>query len=200
MPNKMLLDLPERIETARLVIRPYRAGDGEAYQAACLRNKEHLLPYERGNPALDVETVDDAEALVRQFAADWAARKCFFLGAWEKTTGEFVAQVYVGVIDWGLPEFVVGYWVDAPREGRGYVSEAVRGALGGLVFGPLGAGRARLYCNQLNVRSGRVAERCGFVREGHFRQTRPDPRLPDGSYSGDYVFGLLRSEWEARQG
>jgi RimJ/RimL family protein N-acetyltransferase len=196
VPNKMLIDLPERIETARLILRPYRAGDGEAYHVACLRNREHLLPYERGNPALDVETVDDAEALVRQFGADWVARKVFFLGAWEKATGEFVAQIYVGVVSWRLPEFMVGYWVDAPREGQGYVAEAVRGTLAGLVFGPLGAHRARLECNEMNERSQRVAERCGFTREGHIRQTRPNVLLPDGSYSGDYVYGLLRSEWE----
>ena len=191
----MLIDLPERIETARLVLRPYRAGDGEAYCAACLRNKEHLLPFEKGNPALDVQTVADAESLVRQFAADWAARKHFFLGAWERGTDEFVAQIYGGPVDGGLPEFAVGYWVDAPREGRGYVAEAVRGALAGLVFGSLGAHRARIECNETNERSWRVAERCGFTREGHLRQTRPNPRLPDGSYSGDYVYGLLRSEW-----
>jgi ribosomal-protein-serine acetyltransferase len=193
--NKLLIDLPEKLETPRLIVRPYRAGDGEGYHAACLRCKRHLLPFERGNPALDVETVDDAEALVRRFAAYWAARDCFFLGAWDKATGEFVAQIYVGAVDWELPEFSVGYWVDAPREGQGYVTEAARAALR-MVFGPLGARRARIECNEMNVRSWRVAERLGFTREAHIRQTRPHVLLPDGSPSGDYVYGLLRAEWE----
>jgi RimJ/RimL family protein N-acetyltransferase len=154
------------------------------------------VPFEVGNPALDVETVDDAEALVRQFFADWASRKSFNLGAWGRDAGEFVAHIYIGSVDWQLPEFAVGYWVDSSHEGKGYVAESVRASLASLVFGALGARRARIECNELNERSQRVAERCGFTREGHLRQTRPHLALPDGSPSGDYIYGLLRSEWE----
>lgn len=39
------------------------------------------------------------------------------------------------------------------------------------------------------------AERLGFVREGHRRQTRKHPLLPDGRYSGDYLYGMLREEY-----
>ncbi|MCC6169163.1 MAG: GNAT family N-acetyltransferase [Caldilineaceae bacterium] len=49
--------------------------------------------------------------------------------------------------------------------------------------------------NEVNIRSQRVAERCGFVREGHIRQVHPHILCADGSYSGDYLYGLLRSEW-----
>ena len=73
--HKMLLDLPARLETDRLILRPYQAGDGPAYYDVCLRNQEHLLPYEAGNPALEVKTVDDAEILVREFAAAWVSRR-----------------------------------------------------------------------------------------------------------------------------
>jgi len=73
-----------------------------------------------------------------------------------------------------------------------YVTEAVKGALG-FVFGPLGAHRVRLECDDTNLRSLRVAERCGFVREGHLRQNH---RHADGSVSvsGTLHFGLLRAE------
>ena len=190
-----MLDIPERLETERLLVRAYRAGDGVLYYAACVRNHAHLLPFEFGNSALDVRSVDDAEALVRSFAADWAARKHFFLGAWDRATGAFVAQVYVGVVDWALPEFELGYWVDCAHEGRGYVTEAARAALE-LIFGALGAHRVRIGCNETNVRSQRVAERLGFVREAYHRQTRRHIPLPDGTFSGDYVYALLRSDYE----
>jgi len=45
------------------------------------------------------------------------------------------------------------------------------------------------------VPSWRVAERCGFSREGHLRATHPDMFLKDGSPSGDYLYGLLRDEY-----
>ena len=127
--HKMLLDLPAQIETERLILRPYRAGDGPAYHEVCMRNKKHLMPFEEGNPALDVNTVEDAEILMRRFAADWVSRSVFFLGAWEKASGAFAAQMYVGVVSWELPEFEVGYWADERQEGRGFVTEGAKAAL-----------------------------------------------------------------------
>jgi RimJ/RimL family protein N-acetyltransferase len=37
-----------------------------------------------------------------------------------------------------------------------------------------------------------VAERCGFVREGHLRKNK---LAPDGSYTGTLFFGLLKEEY-----
>jgi ribosomal-protein-serine acetyltransferase len=194
--HKMLLDLPAQIETERLILRPYRAGDGPAYHEVCMRNKEHLMPFEEGNPALDVNTVEDAEILMRRFAADWVSRSVFFLGAWEKASGAFAAQMYVGVVSWDLPEFEVGYWADERQEGRGFVTEGAKAALR-FCFEALGAHRVRLECNEMNARSWRVAERCGFVREGHIRPNKKKLKRADGTYSGDYHYGMLRAEYEA---
>jgi RimJ/RimL family protein N-acetyltransferase len=194
--HKMLLDLPARLETDRLIVRPYQAGDGPAYYNVCLRNKDHLLPYEAGNPALGVVTVEDAEILVREFAAAWVARRAFFFGAWKKSDpAVFVAQLYVGVVNWDLPEFEIGYFVDQRHEGQGYVTEGVRAALV-FAFDHLQAHRVRLACNDTNTRSYRVAERCGFTREGHLRQTQTRVLLPGGTFSGEYLYGLLREEFE----
>jgi aminoglycoside 6'-N-acetyltransferase len=53
----------------------------------------------------------------------------------------------------------------------------------------------RLRCNELNLRSQRVAERCGFAREGHVREVHREIVHPDGRFSGDYLYGLLHSEF-----
>jgi RimJ/RimL family protein N-acetyltransferase len=108
-------------------------------------------------------------------------RYCFFMGAFDKETREFVAQIYVGVVNWDLPEFAIGYFVDKEHEGQGFVTEAVRAALR-FIFEHLRAHRVRLETNEMNVRSRRVAERCGFVQEGRLRASR---RNPEGAFSGD---------------
>lgn len=190
--------LPASLESERLVVRPYTVTDAAAYLALCLRNKSHLVPYEEDNPALGVTTVEEAEALLRAFSADWTARRAFFLGAWARDTGELVAQVYVGVVSWTLPELEIGYFVDVDHEGRGFVTEAVGAALA-FAFDHVGAQRVRLSCDETNVRSWRLAERCGFVREGHLRQTQRRARLADGTWGGDYVYGLLREEYLRRR-
>jgi RimJ/RimL family protein N-acetyltransferase len=192
--HKLMLSLPERLATRHLVLRPYKAGDGQAYFDVCQRNLDHLLPYEAGNPALHVKSVQDAEILVREFALDWAARQAFFFGAWALSTNDFVAQVYVGPVNWELPEFEIGYFVDCLHQGKGFMTEAIHAVLD-FCFVHLHAHRLRIGCNETNIRSWRLAERCGFRREGHIRQQHAHIRCDDGSYSGDYLYGLLRSEY-----
>ena len=193
--HKLLIDIPDRIETERLVLRRYQAGDGAWYYPMSQQNQPHLARYESGNPVMGIHSEEEAEIVVRDFAAEWAARNAFYMGAFLKATLEFAAQIYVGVVNWDLPEFEIGYFAEQAHEGKGYVTEAVRGAIR-FCFEVLGACRVSLRCDDTNVRSYGVADRCGMVREGHIRE---DKRHADGSLSGTLIYGLLRSEFEDRK-
>ena len=189
----MLLDIPDRIETERLYMRSYRAGDGPMYYAASLRNRQHFTRYESGNVLMQLKDEEHAEAMVRELAADWVARNCFFIGIFEKETDAWIGQIYVGPTNWDLPEFIIGYVADVNHEGKGFITEAVKAILC-MLFDVLGAHRVRSECNDTNVRSYRVLERCGFTREGHFRENKKNP---DGSFHGDFHYGLLKREFAA---
>lgn len=191
--HQLLLDIPNRIETERLFLRSYQAGDGTWYYSMSQMNKLHLAQFEADNPVMSINNEVDAEIVVRDFAADWVARKAFFLGVFLKSTQEFVAQIYVGVVNWELPEFEIGYFVDKDHEGQGYVTEATNGALQ-FCFGSLGAHRVSLKCNDTNARSYSVADRCGMVREGHIRENKKNT---NGRMSGTLLYGLLRREYES---
>jgi ribosomal-protein-alanine N-acetyltransferase len=191
--HNRLPEIPEHIEAERIVLRPYRAGDGPWFCAMSRRNRAHLDRYEAENVVLSITSEQEAEALVQELAAAWRARDCFFMGAFDKGTGAFVAQIYVGPVHWDVPEFEIGFFVDVDHEGQGYVTEAVRVAMA-WIFRYLRAHRVRLECDDTNVRSRRVAERCGMILEGHIRENR---RNADGTLSGTLHFGLLRSEFEA---
>lgn len=193
--HKMLLDLPSQVETERLILRPYRAGDGAAYYKLAQNNKSHLLPYEAGNPALAIHSLEDAEILVREFGAKWVARSIFFVGGWEKSSGELVVQVVISVVHWSTSEFEIGYFVDCAHQGHGFVTEGVCVMLR-FAFDCLQARRISAGCNDTNLRSQHVLERCGFTREAHIRQNKPHIKHPDGSSSGDYLYGMLREEYE----
>ena len=184
-------ELPDTLETERLILRPYQPGDGTWYYDVALRNKAHLARYEGGNAIMRIEHGEDAERVVREFAAMWDAREALFLAAMRRSDGAFVAQVYIGPSDPTLPSFDIGYFGDVDHLRHGYVTEAVRAALD-LVFGPLGARRASIRCDDTNLASARVAERCGFVREGHLRQ---DHRHGDHPASGTLCYGMLRKEY-----
>jgi RimJ/RimL family protein N-acetyltransferase len=183
-----------RLKTERLYLRPYRVEDAAWYAAMSLRNREHLRRFEGGNAAMTIENEQDAERVLAEFAANWGAGRAFFLGAFHSETDEFVAQIYVGVPNRDLPEFEVGFFADAAREGQGYVSEAVRGVLP-FLFGEMGGRRVRLECDATNERSARVAERCGFKLEGHLRENHA---WPDGQVTGTLLYGMLAAELPAR--
>jgi len=185
-------DIPEIIETKRLYLRPYRDGDWVWYCRMSLKNKMHLQRYEAGNPVMYINTVDDAKRTILDFTSDWEKDRSYFLGAFLRDTHEFVAQIYVGHSNRELPEFVIGYFVDVDHQGQGYVSEAVREVIK-VLFEQAGAQRLRLECDDTNLASMRVAERCGMVKEGHLRENK---HHPDGSFSGTCLYGILRSEYQ----
>ena len=189
MPT-VFLEIPTYFETERLHLRCLQPGDGALYYAAGQRNRAHLARYESENMIMSLGNEQEAETVVRELQAEWVARKCFVLAAFERATGDFAAQIYVGPVNWDLSEFEVGYFVDVDHEGRGYVTEAVRGTLR-FLFEHLRAHRVCLRCDETNVRSRRVAERCGMVLEGHLRGNK---RNPDGTITGTLCFGLLRSD------
>jgi len=184
-------EFPAHFESERLRLRSYQPGDGKWYYAMSLKNHKHLLQYEAENVAADIASEEAAEELVQGLANEWVKRSCFFIGVFDKKTGEFVAQIYVGPVDWKLPEFQIGYFADVDHEGQGYVTEAV-GATLRILFDQLNAHRVRLACDETNLRSIRVAERCNMTKEGCLRENK---RHPDGTYSGSLIYGLLRSEY-----
>jgi len=191
--QEMLLHVPDHIETARLNLRPYRAGDGHWTYAMSQKNRAHLSRYESGNVVMSINSEEEAELAVRELAVEWLARNHMFLGAFVKDSNEFVAQIYIGAVNWDVPEFRIGYFADVDHEGQGYVTEAVKGALA-FIFTHLRAHRVGIECDDTNLRSIRVAESCGFVSEGHARANKLNV---DGTITGTRFFGLLRSEFNA---
>jgi ribosomal-protein-alanine N-acetyltransferase len=63
----------------------------------------------------------------------------------------------------------VGYWVAPWARGGGVASRAVA-LISAWALGPLGLARLDLYAAVSNAASMRVAERCGYVREGTLRR------------------------------
>ncbi len=189
--HRLLLEIPTSLETERLLLRCYEAGDGKTFYDMIQSSKDHLAA-EVNPEELNVDE-ESAEIHIRQLAADWVARKKFIFGVWEKGTNTLVAQVEIYPIDWDTPDFEIGYFIAKDREGQGIVAEAVQELLH-FSFTVLQAHKLTIRCKDTNTRSANVAERCGFVREGHLRETK---RTEDGGFRGLFQYGMLRQEYEA---
>ncbi len=158
MPNS---SLPTPMETERLILRSYTEEDAAWYYEMSLKNREHLRRYESGNVTMSLTSEEHTRKTLSTLAKYWSKGVCYFAGGFDKVSGEFVAQVYVGPFNRQPAEFVMGYMANCAYEGRGYVSEAVTVIVAD-IFQHLGADQVRIHCDEANERSRRVAECCGF--------------------------------------
>jgi RimJ/RimL family protein N-acetyltransferase len=183
--DPLLLDIPEDIETERLIVRVARAGEGAAVNEAIRESFVVLqpwLPWARTCP-----TPEETESHGRRAHARFHTRDDLTYRGWLKGTGAFVVASGLHRLDWSVPRFEIGYWVRTSMTGKGYACEIVR-ALTNLGFETLGAKRVEIRCDVKNARSCRVAERCGFELEGVLRC---DVRGTDGSLRDMRVYSRV---------
>jgi RimJ/RimL family protein N-acetyltransferase len=83
----------------------------------------------------------------------------------------------------------IGYWLAPQARGRGVATHAVR-LLAAWAFADLHVARLEITCGPDNVSSQRVAERCGFTREGVMRSHMPFK----GTRRDTVLFSLLPGE------
>ena len=143
-----------RLETERLVIRPFTPDMAEAVHRNSLdEDNRRFVPDEV------FETVEEAEETVR-----------FLLSRYETADGPFVYSVllktgenigYVQAVSVG-DGWEIGYHIAKPYTGRGYAAEAVSAFLP-WIAGRLQADRITGICLRENIASARVMEKCGFT-------------------------------------
>ena len=186
--DPILLDFPESLETARLLIRAPQYGDGAAMNEAVLESLPQLrpwMPWARSAP-----TVEQSEQLVREARVKFMQRTEMWLLLFDKLTGAYLGNSGLHHLDWKARKFETGYWVRTSQSGKGYVTEAVRGVTQ-YVFGELGGNRLEIRCDTRNERSAAVARRAGFTLEGVLRHNCLDT---EGGLRSTMVFSRLKDE------
>jgi ribosomal-protein-serine acetyltransferase len=192
--NPARLDLPTEFTSDRLLLRRYRAGDGAMYYQMLRANHDHLYEF-MPSFLVNAHSAGDVVAEFSRQEKEWNARNLFIFGVWEKTTGSYVGESYLANPDWDVPRIEVGYFIVKESTGKGYAVEAARATIR-YAFEQMNVLRLNLRCAADNQASMRVAEHCGFVQEGLFRQ---DHRKKDGTLVDMLWYGLLLSEWQSQQ-
>ena len=82
-----------------------------------------------------------------------------------KETGEFIASSGLHRVNWDIPQFEIGYWIDSRFSGKGYMVEAAKG-ITDFAFSELKANRVEIRCDSLNKKSRVIPEKLGFKLEG----------------------------------
>lgn len=185
----MLTLPPSTVSTDRLLLRHYAPSDAAVYYHAIQANRAHLAEFLPPQQEA-MQSPADAEGVLRGLDELWQRREAFVYGVWERGSGDYTGEAYLGNADWRVPSIEVGYFLVQEKTGRGYATEAAR-ALIDVAFLQLGAVRVDLQCAADNKASQRVAGRLGFTLEGRqrLRQRKKTGELVDRLW-----YGLVREQ------
>ncbi|WNM23388.1 GNAT family N-acetyltransferase [Demequina capsici] len=159
----MTWDVPTRIVTARLEIRRYTAADAEALTEVAARNRDHLLRYMVWAEA-EPQTVRQRLEFIAKAGAEFDAGVEYTMGIFERAGGAFLGGSGFHVKTAPVGHLEIGYWIDADREGHGYVTEATA-ALARVALEHCGSPYVAIAHAPTNVRSAAVPQRLGFTRQ-----------------------------------
>ena len=186
----MLLEIPSRLETPRLIISKYKKNDGEPFYNLLERNDNRGFLVDHVTEASTIKNKQEAEIRIRELNAYWVARKRFVLGIWLKSSLEYIGQIWIEPKNWEVPSFELGWYLDHAYQGKGIAFEAAMRATK-FIFEDLKAHKIIVLTRDDNVRSYKLAERCGYIKEGHLR----DHNVKNEKRFGLLCYGLLKEEF-----
>ena len=184
----ILLEIPEKLETERLLISNYEEGDGNEFYQLSRSNRDSSR--EELTEINALQSVEDAEEYVRLKRIAWLSRERLVPKLVDKAAGRMIGQLWIEP-KWDRMIFEIGYFIEEKSEGKGYITEAVKRMIE-FLFTELGASRLEIHTKASNSKSIGVALRCGFTKEAQLRQRG---RTSAGEAVDLQIYGLLRSEF-----
>jgi RimJ/RimL family protein N-acetyltransferase len=163
----MVRQIPAKLRTARLLLRPWAAADAAALAPILTANAAHFGSWIPAHVSTPLPVPELAERLAG-FAADFAAQRAFrfavLLSDGNAICGE--ADLFarsgnrrVSLADGDHME--IGYWLDVSVTGRGLATEAAS-ALSELAERLPGIRHIDIRCDPANQPSAAVPRRLGF--------------------------------------
>jgi len=179
-------DFPSRIDTERLVLRPWKTEDLEALHDALNESVEHLKPWiPWATP--EAPTLEQTEARLGIWLDEFINGDTFLYAAFDRSDSALVGGIgFFPRIGPGALE--IGYWMRLSRAGSGLATEATK-AMTRVGLRIRGIERLEIHMDPANVSSRRVPEKLGY----RLLQIRDD-QSADGKARRMAVFELTRGE------
>lgn len=180
------------IETERLILRRFEAGDAEPFfkyrtlPEVALYQSEGWLTF----------TCEDAAQFVReQSQGDPGTPDGWFqIAIVLKVTGELIGDIGLHTLS-DTRQAEIGFTIAPIHQQQGYAHEAVR-ALMGLLFTTPCFHRVIAIADVRNLSSVRLLEKLGMRREGIFLKSA----WSNGAYADECQYALLSDEYAAAPG
>jgi [ribosomal protein S5]-alanine N-acetyltransferase len=183
---------PPRLELRGTVvsIRPFQDADAQALLDLRLRNREFFRPFEPSSVVIP-ETLEEQLARLTSELLDWEEGRGYPFGIFRLSDASLVGRIALSNVSRAAwQNAVLGYFVDADANGKGYATEAARLALR-FAFEHAGLHRVQAGVMPRNVRSIRVVQKAGMRDEG----TALRYLEIGGVWEDHTIFAITREEW-----
>ena len=180
----------EPLFTERLRLEYLDVAHAHALLAYVARNDEHVRPWMPTHPPKETTEASIRDAIERAQIGRSRGELVRFV-AFERDGDDIVGSIDLLSILRGIVQSaMLGYSVDATREGRGYATEGAR-AVVRYAFDELNLHRVEASYRPTNERSGRVLRKLGFVVEGYAR----DYLFLNDAWRDGILVSLTNARW-----
>ena len=194
----ILIDLPEALETSRLLLQMPKAGYGPGLHEAIMDGYDDYVKWLGWDPKTPSSQVVEEEC--RKHHAEFILREFIRYIIIEKETKRIIGRCAFPSFQaiWPIPLFGISYFIRRNARHHGYATEAAH-ALALLAFQNLKAKKVEIYCDAENGASQKIPQKLGFalecVKKGGW------PRL-DGQLGVLQTYALFSEEplpkWEVK--
>ena len=178
------------LSTPRLILRRLERGDAAAicgYRS--LREVARFQSWESFGPKDAARLIDEQREMEPGVPGTW-----FQLAIVEKESGGVVGDCGLHCRKDDPRQMEVGVTLAPSHQGRGYATEALACLLD-FIFRILGKHRISAVTDAENLPAAALFRRLGFRQEAHF----VEHLWFKGQWGSEFVFALLRREWESRR-
>jgi [ribosomal protein S5]-alanine N-acetyltransferase len=167
--NTLIEDASPVVRTDRLWLRTPVMSDHPVWAALRATSRQHLTPWEPQWSMDELARISFRRRL-RHYARDLQDDTGYAFLIFRQSDDVLLGGLTLSNVRRGVTQAAsLGYWIGEPHQGRGYMTEAVRGAAE-FVFSVLKLHRLEAACLPHNAASIQVLARAGFTAEGIARR------------------------------
>lgn len=162
--QRLLIDLPEIIDTPRLKLQMPKAGFGEKLYQAMMDGYDDCIKWLAWPP--EKPSIESVETDCRQHHAEFILRDYIRYLILDKQTNHVIGRCAFPpqYANWRVPQFAISYFIRKNQRLNGYATEATY-AMTLLAFKILNAKKVEIYCDSENSASIKVPTCLNFKLE-----------------------------------
>ena len=162
--NRILINLPEIIETPRLMLCMPKAGWGEKLHQAIVDGYDDYVKWL--NWSSNIPSIESVEEDCRRHHAEFILRDLIRYIIIDKTAGNVLGRCAFppSQANWLIPQFGISYFIRKSQREKGYATESSQ-AMTFLAFKLLKARKVEIYCEAENIASNMVPLKLNFKLE-----------------------------------